>query len=259
MGDRHRRSQSLPNMAAAGPMARGRTNGGGTTATGEGSSGGGGERSGRGGRGGASDGGAPGGIEVGTNTTDRYGAHAASTLAVSLWREDPARLALLDRCDPQASLGPLGVLMLPPTAVRLALLHTSLHSAWLGGGSTTTATATPRPSTSRASKGGAAATASASSTTPPAGAAGSVGTATAAPATVASGSRGRKKQRLADRALRQATQWYRAHTGWSLTAPGPPDPSAPDRWRHFALGALPPGCRPLLVFINPRSGPQVGG
>ena len=69
-------------------------------------------------------------------------------------------------------------------------------------------------------------------------------------------SRSRKKQ-LA-RALRQAQRWYRSHAGvWHLTAPA--DAGAPDRWRNFRIGMLPPGCKPILVCINPRSGPQVCG
>ncbi|KAG2450252.1 hypothetical protein HYH02_004764 [Chlamydomonas schloesseri] len=179
---------------------------------------------------------------------------------------DSERLAHLDCCDPQSSLGALGAMVLPPTAV-LPVLPGGGRGPSNGGGD-------GGPTAHRA--GAAVGIDLAADSTHSShlihedngahSGAGDVdgmglGAAASGPAVPAAGgsgggnSRSRKKQ-LA-RALRQAQRWYRSHAGvWHLTAPA--DAGAPDRWRNFRIGALPPGCKPILVCINPRSGPQVG-
>ncbi|GIM11455.1 hypothetical protein Vretimale_14954 [Volvox reticuliferus] len=261
--DRHRRCQSLPNIAG---QSGGNRNGGGC-----GGDGGGGATSmhpGQGGGGGGGEvgptltpsGGPGGGSTDGTGMTRGSTGPAATTAAASgavRYSNDFGRLSRLDCCDPLTSLGPLGAMVVPPTAVLPVNGGRTTFLASRSGktGTTSTATAPPAPS---ATAGSTAATAI------PGGAAAATG---AGGVGGGSGGRGRKKQQKQQqqqkqtqlgRSLRQQAQlWYRSHTaGWSLTAAA--DAAAADRWRNFRIGSLPTGYKPLLVFINPRSGPQAG-
>ncbi|GLI65673.1 hypothetical protein VaNZ11_009277, partial [Volvox africanus] len=252
--DRHRRCHSLPNIAGQSGGNR----------AGDGGGGGGGTppmHRGQGGGGGGGgevaptpppSGGPVGGSTEGAGTTRGSPGPSSGTVSVATavrCSNDFGRLSRLDCCDPLTSLGPLGAMVVPPTAVL------PVH----GG----------RPTflTSGAGRTGAATSAAASPPASSTTASGAVSTATSgsAAATTTAGGRGRKKQQkqqhkqiqLGQSLRQQAQLWYRSHAaGWSLTAAA--DAAAADRWRHFRIGVLPSGFKPALVFINPRSGPQVG-
>ncbi|KAG2441183.1 hypothetical protein HXX76_004035 [Chlamydomonas incerta] len=168
---------------------------------------------------------------------------------------DSERLAHLDCCDPQSSLGALGAMVLPPTAV-LPVQAGGGRGPSNGGGDAGPHRPVAGIDLAADSTQSAHLTHGAHVVTQRgAGSADGDGVLPGVAGAAASGtSRSRKKLRLA---LRQAQKWYRSHAGvWHLSAPA--DAAAPDRWRNFRIGALPPGCKPILVCINPRSGPQVG-
>ncbi len=166
---------------------------------------------------------------------------------------DPRSLSLSPHCPlpappcPQVSLGVLGSLILPPTAVLPAG-----PPRWGYGGSPGSPSASSAASPSKDSS--------------PSRATGSATPATPGPGTGTTGggggSSGRNGRRKLSRALRQAGRWCAAHGAWPGVggrAAAAPDGGSPERWVRLRVCAerLPPGCRPLLVAINPRSGPQV--
>ncbi|EFJ44622.1 diacylglycerol kinase [Volvox carteri f. nagariensis] len=234
--DRHRRCHSLPDIAGHGGGNRGGAAAGGAADNAHGPQ----HR-----RGGASSG---SGEEAVTSTSPTSAEPASSPAAaaagplystggrvphgVTRGSADRGRLARLDRCDPQISLGPLGAIVVPPTSV-ISVNGRSTAPLFMADLSTAAAAAGTGGSVSTAGGGG-------------------------------GGGRGRKKQKQQQshlgRTLRQqAQQWYRSHAaGWALSMAAAADAAAPERWRHFRIGVLPPGCKPLLTFINPRSGPQAG-